>query len=159
MAWYAVAAGSVAPGSSGVATATVVQYKNAADFQAHTGFAPGSGQDPIPNPPGGFPSRAAAQAAADKFNAEPASQRQAGTLPNPNADTVVPPNLKSPVSNPLDFLRNIAVFFDKLGQANTWLRIGEFLLGAGLVIAGIAKLASGTAAGKAAGKALKAAAL
>lgn len=54
------------------------------------------------------------------------------------------------VSNPLDFLRNIAGFFDRLGQASTWLRIGEFLLGAALVIVGTAKLASGTAAGRAA---------
>jgi hypothetical protein len=56
------------------------------------------------------------------------------------------------VTNPLDFLRNIGAFFDKLSQASTWLRIGEFILGAALVIVGVAKLASGTAAGKAATK-------
>ena len=63
------------------------------------------------------------------------------------------------VSNPLDFLRNIGAFFDKLSEASTWLRIGEFLLGAALVVVGISKLASGTAAGRAAAKVAKAAAL
>jgi len=63
------------------------------------------------------------------------------------------------VSNPLDFLRNIAAFFDKLGQASTWLRIGEFIIGAGLIIVGLARLASGTAVGKAAVRAGKAAAI
>lgn len=63
------------------------------------------------------------------------------------------------VSNPLAFLRNIGAFFDKLSEASTWLRIGEFLLGAALVVVGVAKLASGTAAGRAAGKVAKVAAL
>jgi hypothetical protein len=66
---------------------------------------------------------------------------------------------KTLVSNPLDFLRNIAAFFDKLSQASTWLRIAEFLLGAGLIIVGLAKLTAGTPVGKAAGNAAKAAAL
>lgn len=41
-----------------------------------------------------------------------------------------------PAINPLDWLSNVGDFFSKLGQANTWIRIGEFVLGAGLVYVG-----------------------
>lgn len=37
-------------------------------------------------------------------------------------------------------LTDIANFFDKLGEANTWIRIGEVILGLVLVAAGVAKL-------------------
>ena len=56
-------------------------------------------------------------------------------------------------------LSAIGDFFSKLGQANTWIRVAEVLLGLGLIIVGMAKLGSGTAAGKAALKAGKAAAI
>lgn len=44
------------------------------------------------------------------------------------------------VSNPLAGLSDIANFFDKLGQAHTWLRVAEVLLGLGLIAIGIAKM-------------------
>ena len=54
---------------------------------------------------------------------------------------------------------NIGAFFDRLGQAATWIRVVEIILGGALILAGVAKLMSGTAAGEAAGTALKVAAL
>ena len=53
----------------------------------------------------------------------------------------------------------IGDFFNKLGQAGTWIRVAEVLLGLGLLIVGISKLASGTPIGNAAATAGKAAAI
>lgn len=54
-------------------------------------------------------------------------------------------------------LEAIGRFFAGLGQASTWLRVAEVLLGAGIIIVAAAKLASGTSVGQAAQKAGKAA--
>lgn len=62
-------------------------------------------------------------------------------------------------NNPLSGLAAIGDFFSRLTQASTWIRVAEVLLGAGLIIVGLAKLASGTPVGKAAVKAGKAAAI
>jgi hypothetical protein len=62
-------------------------------------------------------------------------------------------------STPLDWLSTIGQFFSRLGQANTWLRIGEFLLGAALVVVGTAHLMSGTPVGRAAAGVVKKAAI
>lgn len=65
-------------------------------------------------------------------------------------------------TNPLDWLSTIGGFFSDLGEANTWLRIGEFVLGAGLIYVGLSHLMAGTAAGtalKKAGSAVKVGAL
>lgn len=56
-------------------------------------------------------------------------------------------------------LASIGDFFRRLTEGSTWLRIAEGLLGLGLIIVGLAKLASGTAAGRAAARAGKAAAI
>lgn len=56
-------------------------------------------------------------------------------------------------------LAAIGDFFSKLGKANTWLRVAEVLLGAGLIIVALARLASGTPIGRAAVRAGKAAAI
>ena len=80
---------------------------------------------------GPFPSEAVARAAVAKE----------GQNPNPT---------KNLIGNPLHGIEAIGNFFNKLGQAATWKRIAEVLLGAALVIIGIAKLAGGTPAGKAA---------
>jgi hypothetical protein len=60
---------------------------------------------------------------------------------------------------PLTGLAAIGDFFQRITQANTWIRIAEVVLGFGLIVVGLAQLASGTAAGKTALKAGKAAAL
>lgn len=56
-------------------------------------------------------------------------------------------------TNLLPGLANIGAFFDKLGEANTWIRVAEILLGAALILTGVAKLLSGTSVGQAAGQA------
>jgi hypothetical protein len=44
------------------------------------------------------------------------------------------------ISNPLDYLKNIAGFFESLGERNTWIRVAKVLIGGVLVIAGFIKL-------------------
>jgi hypothetical protein len=68
-------------------------------------------------------------------------------------------NVTTPASSPLAGLANIGAFFDKLGEASTWIRVAEVLLGAALILTGVAKLISGTPVGKIAGTAAKAAVL
>jgi hypothetical protein len=51
------------------------------------------------------------------------------------------PNLPGPeISNPLDALVQIGDFFGTLTQANTWVRVAKVLIGATLVIVGIAHM-------------------
>lgn len=57
----------------------------------------------------------------------------------------------------LPALAGIADFLGRLTQANTWIRIAEALLGVGLLIVAVAKLAGNTAIGRTAAKAGKAA--
>jgi hypothetical protein len=71
----------------------------------------------------------------------------------PAAAAAVP---KIPV---LGGLAAIGDFFQRLTQASTWIRAAEVVLGLGLIIVGLAHLASGTAVGRAAMKAGKAAAI
>lgn len=95
---------------------------------------------------GSFPSEKAAEAVIG------APGHPTGTGEGSGAGHANPtgPNLPK---NPLgDFLR-------RLGEANTWIRVAEVILGLGLIIVGLAKLASGTAAGKAALKAGETAAI
>lgn len=66
---------------------------------------------------------------------------------------------KGSVPNPLSGLAAIGDFFQRLTQAGTWIRVGEVLLGAALIIVGLARMASGTAAGRTAVKAAKVAAI
>jgi hypothetical protein len=54
-------------------------------------------------------------------------------------------------------LAAIGDFFARLTQGATWLRVAEVVLGAGLIIVALAKLASNTPVGRAAAKAGKAA--
>lgn len=65
----------------------------------------------------------------------------------------------SKLPDPLTGINAIGDFFQRLTQGNTWIRVAEFLLGLGLIVVGLAKLASGTAAGRTAAKVGKAAAL
>lgn len=62
-------------------------------------------------------------------------------------------------STPLDWLSTIGQFFSRLGEANTWLRIGEFLLGAALIVVGTAHLMTNTPMGRAAAGVAKKAAI
>jgi len=51
-------------------------------------------------------------------------------------------------ANPLDYLKPIGTFFNSLGQAHTWIRVAEFLIGGALILVTLDKLLSGTTAGK-----------
>jgi hypothetical protein len=87
--------------------------------------------------------------------------KKAGEQPGgPNANILNPVNdAKGDVSyaeNTFPGLAQIGGFFSRLTQANTWLRIAEVLLGVGLIIVSLAKLADGTSVGNTAQKAGKA---
>jgi hypothetical protein len=44
------------------------------------------------------------------------------------------------LSNPLDYLKSVAGFFEDLASGNLWLRIGEVVLGLILIAVGVAEL-------------------
>ncbi len=95
-------------------------------------------------------------------NAVIAQGSAAASSLNTNTVTGETSGSSTTTTNPLDWLSTIGGFFSSLSQANTWLRIGEFLLGAGLIYVGLSHLMAGTAAGtaiKKAGSALKVGAL
>jgi hypothetical protein len=81
---------------------------------------------------GPYATKAAAQAAvkAGKVN----KGTSVGQNPNPGTTTGI--NL----GNAIPGLTDIANFFDRLGEANTWIRVGEVILGLVLIAAGIAKI-------------------
>lgn len=56
------------------------------------------------------------------------------------------------LTNPLDWLSSIGTFFGRLSDSNLWLRIGEFVLGAGLIFVALSSLMNGTKVGNAAKK-------
>lgn len=126
MAWYVVVTVNPAPGSSGISRAAVQQFANAAAYEKTVGASPR--QVDAKQPVSGYATQAQAQREANRWNGQPTSQKLTGTLPNPNADTVLPPNFKLP---------------DILGGLNlgSWfLRIGEGLLGLVLIGVGIARV-------------------
>lgn len=67
--------------------------------------------------------------------------------------------LAASVGNSLDWLSNIADFFSRLSEANTWIRVAEFVLGGALVLVGVAHVAKGTQVGQTAAKVAKTAGL
>jgi hypothetical protein len=77
---------------------------------------------------GPYPTRAAAQAAADAQNASQAGLGAAGKA------------VVQKVSNAVPGLSQIGTFFSDLGQASTWIRVGEVILGIILLGVGIAHI-------------------
>ena len=84
-----------------------------------------------------------------------------GTPPTTSLKTGASNEVKQQVGTLISIpgVKSIGDFFGRLAEGNTWIRVAEAVLGLGLVIVGLAKLASGTAAGRAALKAGKAAAI
>lgn len=87
--------------------------------------------------------------------AEAGLNKSVGQIEKAAANTNFAAGIPKLVSNPLDWLSNVSDFFSRLSQANTWIRIAEFVLGGALILVGVAHLAKGTEAGKAAAKAVK----
>lgn len=94
------------------------------------------------------------------IEADYAYAKAAGEQPGGPHATLTPGNViaggAQAAASSVPGLSQIGTFFHSLGEANTWIRVAEVLLGLGLIIVGLARLASGTSAGKAAMKAGKA---
>lgn len=85
------------------------------------------------------------------------TEAQAKAAQNPQQQSPNPLNDAANAAQNSDSLGGLTDFLSRLTSGNTWLRVAEVLLGGGLIIVALAKLASGTAAGQAAKKAGKAA--
>jgi hypothetical protein len=83
----------------------------------------------ITNILGPYSTQAAAQAAASNPDLSVTGATTSGAATN-----------FSFLPNPLDYLKGIAAFFDDLGSANLWVRVGEVVLGLMLIAVGVAKL-------------------
>ena len=81
------------------------------------------------------------------YQAVQAASRPAGTVAGPfstqaAAEAWISAKDKSPITvpSPLTGLNAIGDFFNKLGEANTWIRVGEVLLGVVLIAVGVARI-------------------
>ena len=95
-----------------------------------------------------------AQAAAEAIREFPH-----GTAPTSSLTTGAANEVSHQTGIPVTGLNAIGDFFRRLTEGSTWIRVAEAILGLGLVIVGLAKLASGTSVGRAAVRAGKAAAI
>ena len=93
----------------------------------------------------------AAMSEADRKSVIATGSAKSSSL-NTNTVTGATGGQAAQTTNPLDWLSSIGGFFSRLSDSNTWLRIGEFILGAGLIIVALSALMNGTSAGKAAKK-------
>lgn len=136
MPWY-VEMITTPTDKTGNVTAVVAQYANAAAFENAVG-APVS----VAGIPGetskGYPTKAAAQKAANAWNKSGAGKAATGSTPSNDFIGAGTPGLGG--GNPLTGLAAIGDFFARLSEANTWLRIGEGLLGVILIAVGVARL-------------------
>ena len=92
---------------------------------------PPTGYHILPGSGGPYPTKPEAEAALKALN-------KVITTPEP----LIPgTNIQVPsLPNPLSGIEAVGNFFNKLGEASTWLRIGEFILGLLLLTVGIAKI-------------------
>lgn len=77
------------------------------------------------------------QARADQVAA---SRPQNASAPGPFPGTSISPGGGITTSNPLSGLASVGDFFSRLGQANTWIRVGEVVLGLVLLAVGVARI-------------------
>jgi hypothetical protein len=87
---------------------------------------------------GGYATRLEAQAEANHYNSQGSHPPVPLSPANPN--TGGGSNPLNAVMAPFKGLEAVGAFFNKLSEANTWLRIGEGLLGIVLIAVGLAKL-------------------
>lgn len=108
----------------------------------------------------GYPTAAEAQAKPNSVNALEKTQVNAWIIAanditgNPAKDAG---HAAAAAAGSVPGLSAIGDFFGRLAQASTWIRVAEVILGAGLIIVSLARLAAGTPVGQAAAKAGKAA--
>lgn len=97
---------------------------------------------------GPFPSPGKAQAWADSYNRNPAHQAGSdiphGGLPDPAASLAAPGQIAGKAFSGLTGVNAIGDFFQRLGQANTWIRAAEVLLGLALLSVGFGKITGTT---------------
>lgn len=107
---------------------------------------------------GPFADQAAAQKWADSYNKNPANPK-AGSGLTPGTGVVVGDKPPPGTGGLLTGINAIGDFFQRLGQANTWIRVGEVVLGVALLSVGFAKITGTTpiveTALKTAGKVVK----
>lgn len=90
-----------------------------------------------------FATKAEADAALASELKNMANQKNADPT-NPFAGKDIIPGLPNPlnaIAAPLTGLSAIGDFFQRLTQANTWIRLGEVVLGLVLIVAGVSKMA------------------
>jgi hypothetical protein len=128
MPWYVEL--STPANNPGAVTASVVEFANDAAFTKAT--------NSTPNPAGGYPTKAAAQAAADKFNGQPAGSKTVGNSPNiPTGTAVNTPGFGLP--SPFASIENaLSAFYDKLTDGKMWRSLGWLALGILLMLLGLA---------------------
>jgi len=87
-------------------------------------------------PPGGYPTRKAAQAVADKYNKQPASKKtvtQPANIPEGSTQGVGF-SLPDPVAGLVGVLK---AFYDQLTKASMWKSLAWIVLGAAFLIVGL----------------------
>lgn len=103
---------------------------------------PPPGLNKLPAIGGPYPTQAEAQAALVSEQKNVANQKNADPT-NPFAGKdLIPgvPNPLNPIAAPLTGITAIGDFFQRLTQANTWIRIGEVVIGILLIAVGISKI-------------------
>jgi len=111
-------------------TASVVGPMTASQFRAQFGD-PNNGV----NPSSGFATRLQAQAAANRYNANPNPMQRGGV----NAPSI----LGGTGLNPLTGIAAIGDLANRLTQPHLWVRVGEFLAGGVLLIIGLNAMTKG----------------
>lgn len=103
-----------------------------------------------------FATKALAQASADKYNKQPTSQKnvgsQTGAANAPSGISGPTPGFTGGIANPLNDLNS---FFSNLSNANTWLRVGEVVLGIVLIAVGLARMTNAVPIATSIAKAVK----
>lgn len=142
MPWFVALVTSPKTGTGNV-TAIVEQFASAAAFQKATGSSP-AGLVPGETA-AGYPTRAAAQKAADAYNKSGAGKAATGAAPY---NDYVGAGTPGP-SNPLKGIDAIGAFFNKLGDRNLWIRVGKVVIGGLLLVIGLVHItgAGGAVAG------------
>lgn len=142
--WWVVNTSS----ASNADTITVYTIVQGTQAQAY-GYGPASQQGGVAGP---YTSYAAADAAAKSFGPNSNYSPAPGVSISPSGQTSV-------AGTSLAGLSQIGDFFGRLAEGSTWVRVAEVIIGLGLIVVGLAKLASGTSIGKLAGTVAKGAAL